>query len=90
MEDLTFKKLKTVNTKEVAEEIIKTGKVTKAQYRVITGACRFGTEQFCKTHNIEDLEEIELEKLRKILSLDNYGAETFWELIDSTSVNKLS
>ena len=63
-------------------EIKKTGKVTRMQYRAITGACQFGTEQFCKQHGIEDLEEISLEELRKILTPDNYGARKFWELID--------
>ena len=82
MEDLTFKKLKDVEVSKIIKEIKKTGKVTRMQYRAITGACQFGTEQFCKQHNIQDLEEIELEKLRNILTLDNYGAKRFWELID--------
>lgn len=81
VEDLTFKKMKNVNVDEIVAEIKKTGKVTRSQYRAITGACSFGTEQFCKQHKIQDLEEIELEKLRKIL-INDYGAEKFWELID--------
>ncbi len=81
MEDLTFKKLQDTDITEIVKEIKKTGKVTRMQYRAITGACEFGTEQFCKQHHIEDLEEIELEELRKIL-INDYGAERFWELID--------
>ena len=81
MEDLTFKKMKDVDISKVVEEIKKTGKVTRSQYRIITGACQFGTEQFCKKHNIEELEEIELEQLRKIL-IDDYGAKKFWALVD--------
>ena len=81
MEDLTFKKLKDVDVSEIVEEIKRTGKVTRIQYRAITGACRLGTEGFCKQHNIESLEEIELEELRKIL-VNDYGAERFWSLID--------
>lgn len=81
MEDLTFKKMKNKNVSDIVAEIKKTGKVTRMQYRAITGACQFGTEQFCKQHNIEGLEEIELEELRKIL-ISYYGAREFWKLID--------
>ena len=81
VEDLKFKKMKNVNIDEIVAEIKKTGKVTRSQYRAITGACSFGTEQFCKQHNIQDLEEIELEELRKIL-INDYGAEKFWSLVD--------
>ena len=81
MEDLTFKKLRNRNISDIVKEIKRTGKVNRLQYRAITGACQFGTEQFCKQHKIEDLEEIELEKLRKIL-INDYGAKKFWELVD--------
>ena len=81
MEDLTFKKLEDADVSDIVAEIKKTDKVTRMQYRAITGACQFGTEQFCKQHNIEDLEEIELSELRKIL-INDYGAEKFWKLID--------
>lgn len=65
------------------EQLVKeTGKVTRSQYRAITGACSFGTNKFCEQHNIQDLEEIELSKLRKIL-INDYGAEKFWKLIDN-------
>ena len=82
MEDLTFKKLKDVEVSEIVKEIKETEKVTRLQYRAITGACQFGTEQFCKEHSIENLKEIKIEELRKILTLDNYGAKRFWKLID--------
>ena len=80
VEDLTLKKLDNVNIDEIVAEIKKTGKVTRSQYRAITGACSYGTNKFCEEHNIQDLEEIELEELRKIL-IDDYGAKKFWELI---------
>ena len=80
-DDLTYKKLENVNTDEIVAEIKKTGKVTRSQYREITGACSFGTNKFCEQHNIQDLEEISLEELRKIL-IDDFGAEKFWSLID--------
>ena len=81
IDDLTLKKLDNVDVNEIVSEIKKTGKVTRSQYRAITGACSFGTNKFCEQHNIQDLEEIELSKLRKIL-INDYGAKRFWELID--------
>lgn len=80
MADLTFKKLRDTDNSEIVKEIKKTGKVNKAQYRAITGACQMGTERFCQQHNIT-VDEISLEDLRKILVYD-YGAKEFWELID--------
>ena len=81
VEDLTLKKLDNANTEEIVKKIKETGKVTRSQYRAITGACSFGTNKFCEEHNIQDLEEIELTELRKIL-VNDYGAEKFWNLID--------
>ena len=81
VEDLTYKKLDSIDTDEIVRKIKKTGKVTRSQYRAITGACSFGTNKFCEEHNIQNLEEISLDELRKIL-IDDYGAEKFWNLID--------
>ena len=85
IDDLTLKKLDNVDINEIVSEIKKTGKVTRSQYRAITGACSFGTNKFCEQHNIQDLEEIELSELRKIL-INDYGAKRFWELIDETNI----
>ena len=81
VDDLTLKKLNNLNVNEIVSKIKETGKVTRSQYRAITGACSFGTNKFCEEHNIQDLEEIELKELRKIL-INDYGAEKFWSLID--------
>ena len=81
IEDLTLKKLNNINADEIVKTIKETGVVTRSQYRAITGACSFGTNKFCEQHNIQDLEEIKIEELRKIL-VDDYGAERFWKLID--------
>ena len=81
IEDLTLKKLDNINADEIVKKIKETGVVTRSQYRAITGACSFGTNKFCEQHNIQDLEEIKIEELRKIL-VDDYGAERFWKLID--------
>ena len=80
LEDLQYKKIKSEEVQNIVDEIKKTKKVTKAQYRAITGACQYGTNKFCEEHNIT-VEEIDLDELRKILVSD-YGAEKFWSLID--------
>ena len=81
VEDLTLKKLDNIDINEIVAKIKETGKVTRSQYRAITGACSFGTNKFCEQHNIQDLEEIEINELRKIL-VDDYGSKRFWQLID--------
>ena len=81
MDDLIYKKTQNEEIENIVAEIKKTGKVNRAQYRAITGACQYGTNKFCKEHNIQDLEEISLKELRKIL-INDYGAEKFWNLID--------
>lgn len=73
--------MENINKDEIVAEIKKTGKVTRSQYRALTGACSYGTNKFCEEHKIEDLEEISLEELRKIL-INDYGAREFWNLID--------
>ena len=81
MDDLIYKKTQNEEIENIVKEIKKTGKVNRAQYREITGACQYGTNKFCEEHNIQDLEEISLKELRKIL-INDYGAEKFWNLID--------
>ena len=80
MEDLIYKETQKEDKEKIVAEIKKTGKVNRAQYRAITGACKYGTNKFCEEHNIQDLEEISLEELRKIL-INDYGAEEFWSFI---------
>ena len=81
IDDLTYKKMKKVDSEKIIADIKATEKVTRSQYRALTGACSFGTDRFCKEHNIQDLEEIDINELRKIL-IDDYGAKKFWSLID--------
>ena len=81
MDDLIYKKTQNEEIENIVAEIKKTGKVNRAQYRAITGACEYGTNKFCEEHNIQDIEEISLEELRKIL-INDYGVEKFWNLID--------
>lgn len=81
MEDLIYKKTQNEEIENIVAEIKKTGKVNRAQYRAITGACQYGINKFCEEHNIQDLEEISLDELRKKL-INDYGSEKFWNLID--------
>ena len=81
MEDLIYKETQKEDKEKIVAEIKKTGKVNRAQYRAITRACKYGTNKFCEEHNIQNLEEISLEELRKIL-INDYGAKKFWSLID--------
>ena len=82
LEDLQYKKIKSEEVQAIVKEIKKTGKVNKAQYRAITGACQYGTNKFCEEHSIT-VDEIELSELKKIL-IDDYGARRFWELIENS------
>lgn len=79
--DLQYKKIENIDRDKIIKKIKESGKVTRNQYRAITGACNYGTNEFCKKHGIENLKEIKLSELRKIL-IDDYGAKKFWNLID--------
>ena len=85
IEDLRLKKLDSIDENEIVKKIKETGVVTRSQYRALTGACSFGTNKFCEQHKIQDLEEIKIEELRKIL-VNDYGAEKFWKLIDGSNL----
>ena len=85
IDDLMYKKLDNTNIDEIVLKIKKTGKVTRSEYKAITGACSYGTNKFCEKHNIQNLEEIEIKELRKIL-INDYGAQKFWSLIDNMEV----
>ena len=81
MNGLIYKKTQNEEIENIVVEIKKTGKVNRGQYRAITGACQYGINKFCEEHNIQDLEEISLDELRKKL-INDYGSEKFWNLID--------
>lgn len=85
VDDFNFKKLKREGREKIVKEIKDSGKVTKPQYRALTGACEFGVNEFCKKNNIT-VEEISLDELRKVL-INDYGAKQFWSLIDGNGLN---
>ena len=79
IDDLNFKLIKNVDLKEIVKEIKTTNKVTKNQYRLITGACNQGIEQFKSKNNIKS-NTISLSKCLKLIK-NEYGSTTFINLI---------
>ena len=73
--DLLFK-LAQRDIPAVVDEIKRTGKVTRFQYRAITGACSEGTLRFLESHGLGDVEEM---PLADVLALTKgaYGFEAF-------------
>ena len=56
--------------------------ITPMYYRIVTGACEFGTKQWIEQNNLTGLEEIRADELFKILKKTNpYGFERFESLI---------
>lgn len=82
MEDLTFKELRNKDVSDIVAKIKECGYVTRADYRAITGACQFGTEQFAKEHGYADVERVELQELLGVLDDSHFGAREFKELFE--------
>lgn len=80
MSDLAYKEMQNRDVSEIVERIKECGYVTREDYRCITGACSFGTEQFAIEHGYAEKEKVELNEL--LLKLDDkyYGAKMFKEL----------
>lgn len=83
MSDLAFKEMKNRNVEEVVKKIKECGYVTREDYRCITGACSFGTEQFAKEHGYADKDKVELNELLSVLDNKYYGAIKFKSLFKS-------
>ena len=57
--------------------------ITPMYYRIVTGACEFGTKQWIEQNKLTDLEEMRADELFKILSKTNpYGFERFKQLVN--------
>ncbi|MEG0565255.1 MAG: hypothetical protein RR590_03410, partial [Hungatella sp.] len=80
--DLLFKEMGNREISEIVENIKRCGYVTREDYRCITGACSFGTEQFAKEHGYENVDRVELSELIVKLDDNYYGAKKFKELFD--------
>ena len=78
IEDISFKK---VAEKLKKEPILENTIITKQYYRIVTGACELGVEQFCKQNRLESFDSITAKELLPILQKNNaYGFERFKEL----------
>ena len=80
VQDATDKAVGDMDQSEVVAEIKSTGKVTVAQYRAITGACREGCRHFLQTIGKPDATELNLEEAKE-LTKGQYGYEKFIEAI---------
>ena len=78
IDDLQYKIADSANKSELAAEVIKTQRVTLAQFRGLTGACRDGIRQHLSDRGIDldDLEYMPLPDARKAMAGTIYG-ETF-------------
>ncbi len=80
VQDATDKAVIYMDQSEVVAEIKSTGKVTVAQYRAITGACREGCRHFLQTIGKPDATELNLEEAKE-LTKGHYGYDKFIEAI---------
>ncbi|WIL01335.1 ribonuclease inhibitor [Riemerella phage vB_RanS_CRP6] len=72
VEDVNFKFLQeNANVDDIVTEILKTQKITVSQFRLITGACKAGCENFLKSNGIKTT-EMSLDKALTILE-GQYG-----------------
>jgi len=79
IESVNFKYLQNnLNLDELVSEIKNKNTVSKNEYRLLTGACEFGVNQFCKDNNISD-DELPLDKVLKIIK-GHYGSEKMYDL----------
>ena len=81
IQDATDKAVIDMNQSEVVDEIKASGKVTLAQYRAITGACREGCRHFLQTIGKPDATELSLEEVKELVK-GHYGYDRFIEAIN--------
>ena len=86
LSDLQYKILSSMSVTEHVARIKETGTVSRQDYRLITGACEYGIEQFCKDKNIEDVQELTIAELLEILDSKYYGANKFRELFAEAGI----
>jgi len=77
LSDLQYKILSSKSVEEHVVRVKAQGIVSREDYRLITGACRYGVAQFCRDKGIEDVQELSIDELLKILDGHYYGADKF-------------
>ena len=80
IEDASYKyrQLNTSKT-ELVEQIKKKGTINIEEYRLLTGACQYGVNEFLKDNNLEGVKEMKIEEVLK-LTKDQYGHDILLEL----------
>jgi hypothetical protein len=82
IEDVQFKFMReNADVSEVVDQVKQQGYVTKNEYRLITGACSMGCDQFIKENGLKD--KVPLDKAVEIVR-GAYGGERFAELISAS------
>jgi hypothetical protein len=81
IQDATDKAVIDMNQSEVVAEIKASGKVTLAQYRAITGACREGCRQFLQSIRKPDATELSLAEAKELVK-GHYGYDRFIEALN--------
>ena len=82
MSDLAFKEMESKDVSEIVENIKKCGYVTREDYRCITRACSFGTEDFAKEHGYTEVDKVELNDMISKLDDKYFGAKEFKRLFE--------
>jgi len=80
IEDVNFKYLqKTLDVKQLVKDIKDCGYITSNDYRLLTGACRLGVNNFMKLNSITD-DKLPIDKAKKLVE-GHYGYVKFMELL---------
>jgi hypothetical protein len=81
IQDATDKAVIDMDQSEVVAEIKASGKVTLAQYRAITGACREGCRQFLQSIGKPDATDLPLAEAKELVK-GHYGYDRFIEALN--------
>ena len=82
IEDVNFKYMQiNLDKNKLVSQIKARGTITKNDYRLLTGACQMGVNNFCSELNIIE-DEISVQKALEITK-GRYGYETFKRLLDA-------
>lgn len=81
IEDVNFKRLKDINIDEHIKRIKKQGYMTANDYRLITGACRYGTNRFLEKNNLTWEDKKSVEEVLKLVK-GEYGYDKFKKFAD--------
>jgi len=81
IEDLEFKKLSQLGANEHIKRIIKQGYMSAQDYRLLTGACREGTNRFLDDNDLTWKDTKSIDEVIK-LTKGNYGHTVFIRLLE--------